>query len=137
MRKIHALRLSGMASFLLFLVLSALTPSPACADSIVDISSTPGLTLAGSPLNFSFDYDATTNTVIGAPVIDFKGMVFTYSTASPVPLDFEFESGVNEIVIGVIGEFPQPGINGFPRIGTYPGVLVGIRPVRSPGSFGL
>jgi hypothetical protein len=67
-------------------------------------------------------------------VIDFKGMVFTYSTASPVPLDFEFESGVNEIVIGVIGEFPQPGINGFPGIGTYPGVLVGY---RSSGALDL
>jgi hypothetical protein len=75
--------------------------------------------------DFSFNYDATTNTVIGTPSIDFMGMVFTYSPASLIPLDFDFTSGVNEIIIGDIGEFPQPGINGFPAVGTYPGVLVG------------
>ena len=125
MRKFTRFANPACGSFLLFLFLSALAPSPAYADDIVNISSTAGLTLTGSPLNFSFNYDATTSTAIGAPVIDFKGMVFTFSPASLVPLDFVFNSGINEIIIGDIGEFPQPGINGFPGVGTYPGVLVG------------
>jgi hypothetical protein len=109
----------------LFLVLASLIPATAQADSIVNISSTPGLTLlTGSPLNFSFDYDVTTNTVIGTPTIDFMGMVFAYSPASIVPFDFDFKSGSNEITIGDIGAFPQPGIKGFPGVGTYPAILV-------------
>jgi hypothetical protein len=119
------------ASFLVLFVFAAIFSAPSRADEVVNISTTPGFELAGSPLSFSFDYDVTTNTIVGTPIIDFKGMVFTYATTSFTPNDFGFDSGVNQIVIGDIGTFPQPGVVGYFGLGTYPGVLVGYNGVFS------
>jgi len=103
--------------------------SPARADQIVIISSSPTLELIGQPLSFSFEFDATTETVVGTPVISFNGSTFTYNAGASIttpPPTFLFEDATDQIEIGDIGTFPQPGFGSFPAVGVYPGLLVGL-----------
>ena len=103
--------------------------APARADQIVIISSSPTLELVGQPLSFSFEFDATTATVVGTPVINFAGAMYTYNAGASItspPPTFVFEGGIHQIAIGIIGTFPQPGVEGFPAVGVYPGLVVGL-----------
>jgi hypothetical protein len=101
--------------------------APARADQIVIISSSPTLELIGQPLSFSFEFDATTAAVVDTPVISFNGSTFTFNAgASTTAPTFVFEDSTHQIEIGDIATIPQPGIEGFPAIGVYPGLVVGL-----------
>lgn len=110
-------------------IVCCLFNAPARADQIVIISSSPTLELMEQPLSFSFEFDTTTEAVVGIPVISFNGATFTYnagaSSTTPPPT-FVFEDGIHQIAVGDIGTFPQPGFGDFPAIGVYPGLLVGL-----------
>ena len=61
------------------------------------------------------------------PVINFDGATYTFNAAaSTTAPTFVFEDGIHQIEIGDIGTIPQPGIEGFPAIGVYPGLVVGL-----------
>jgi hypothetical protein len=103
---------------------------PARADEIVIISSSSTLELVGQPLNFSFEFDVTTAAVVDMPVITFNGSTYAYNagasnTTAPPPT-FVFVDGTHQIEVGAIGTFPQPGAEGFPAVGLYPGLVVGL-----------
>jgi hypothetical protein len=103
--------------------------APARADQIVIISSSPTLELIFQPLSFSFEFDATTATVVDTPIINFDGATYTFNAGASItapPPTFVFEDGIHQIEIGDIGLFPQPGVEGFPAVGVYPGLVVGL-----------
>jgi len=120
---------SRFASAAVTAAVCCLFNAPARADQIVTISSSPTLELAGQPLSFSFEFDATTATVVDTPVISFDGAAYTYNAGASIttpPPTFVFEDGIHQIAIGDIGTFPQPGFGDFPAVGVYPGLLVGL-----------
>lgn len=99
------------------------------ADQIVTIFSSPTLEMLKQPLSFSFQFDATTELVVGTPVINFDGSTFTYNPAvsfTGTPPTFRFVDGTHFIDIGDIGLFQQPGVEGFPAVGVYSGLAVAI-----------
>ena len=119
---------SRVALAVVVVAVCSLFNAPARADQIVIISSSPTLEMAGQPLSFSFGFDATTATVVDTPFIDFNGSTFMYNaaasnTAAPT---FVFVDGTHFIDVGVIGVFQQPGVEGFPALGVYPGLAVAI-----------
>jgi hypothetical protein len=64
---------------------------------------------------------------VDTPVINFDGATDTFNAAaSTTAPTFVFEDGIHQIEIGDIGTIPQPGIEGFPAIGVYPGLVVGL-----------
>jgi hypothetical protein len=120
---------SSVALTAVIVAVCGLFNAPARADQIVIISTSPTLEMAGHPLSFSFEFDATTALVVGTPVINFDGSTFTYNPAvsfTGTPPTFRFVDGSHFIDIGNIGLFQQPGVEGFPAAGMYSGLAVAI-----------
>jgi hypothetical protein len=112
--------------------------SPAFADNIDDITGSNIAIPGGVTLNFSFEFDATTKTLVGTPTFTATGnsgfiadlnvsqLGFPSDPANPVgvtSIDFAGPAGgggTTTLALGVNGLSPVvPGDLNFPNIGTY------------------
>jgi hypothetical protein len=121
-----------------FALLSLCFVAPALADNVVDISGSNLGISGGVTLNFSFEFDATTDTVLGTPsftatgnptlVADFNVSQLTFqsdptNSAGVTSIDFSGPAGgggTTYLALGPNGLSTTNPVNLlFPNIGTY------------------
>ena len=119
-------------------VLSLFFLSPVFADSIDDVMGSNIAIPGGVTLNFSFEFDATTKTVVGTPTFTATGSPSFVADLNLSQLQFQSDpvnstslisidfvgpaggGGTTTLALGVNGLSPVvPGDMNFPNVGTY------------------